>query len=253
MKKQTKSAWIFRFLRYLVWLFYPKMKLVGSENLPDEPVIIIGNHAQMNGPIVCELYMPDNCYIWCAGQMMNLRDIPSYAYADFWSQKPKWARPFFKLLSYIIAPLCVVIFNNARTIAVYKDKRVLHTFRETVSKLQAGNSVVIFPEHDTKYNHIVYDFQEGFVSVAKLYHKRTGKEISFVPLYIAPKLKKAYLGTPVKFNASAPIEDERHRICDCLKSGITDLASSLPKHTVIPYRNIPRKLYPQNLPKEAGK
>ena len=221
------------------------------ENLPDEPVVIVGNHTQMHGPIVCELYFPDNCYTWCAGQMMKLKEVPEYAYTDFWSQKPKYIRPLFKIVSYIIPPLSVLVFNNARTIAVYKDNRILSTFRESIAKLQNGNSVVIFPEHDKKYNNIIYDFQEGFVDVARLYYKCTGKELSFVPLYIAPKLKKMYLGKPIKFSADTPIAEERRCICDYLMQEITDIAGSLPEHTVIPYRNIPKKYYPTNIQKEV--
>lgn len=251
MKKKQQRPWLFRVIKYLVRLFYPKIDVVGMENLPDEPVVIVGNHTQLHGPIACELYFPDNYYTWCAGQMMKLKEVPKYAYTDFWSQKPKIIRPLFKLVSYIIPPLSVLIFNNARTIAVYKDNRILSTFRESIAKLQDGNSVVIFPEHDKNYNNIIYDFQEGFVDVARLYYKRTGKELSFVPLYIAPKLKKMYLGKPIKFCAETPIVEERRRICDYIMKEITDIAIGLPEHTVIPYRNIPKKYYPTNIQKEA--
>jgi len=246
-----KKPWLFRAIKYLVRLFYPKTEVVGLENIPDEPVIIVGNHTQLHGPIACELYFPDNYYTWCAGQMMKLKEVPRYAYTDFWSQKSKITRPLFKLASYIIAPLSVLIFNNARTIAVYKDNRILSTFRESIAKLQSGNNIVIFPEQDKRYNNIIYDFQEGFVDVARLYYKRTGKELLLVPLYIAPKLKKMYLGKPIKFSADTPTKKERRRICDYLMQEITEIACSLPEHTVIPYRNIPKKYYPTNSKMEA--
>ena len=181
---------------------------------------------------------------------MKYKEVPEYAFTDFWSQKPKWTHPWFKLLSYLIAPLSVVVFNNAHTIGVYHDTRLVGTFKNTVKLLQEGNNIVIFPEQDVKYNHIIYDFQDRFIDVAKLYYKKTGKELSFVPLYIAPKLKKMYLGKPTRFDPSLPIDTERRRICDYLMKEITDIAVSLPEHTVIPYRNIPKKYYPSNIPKE---
>lgn len=250
MKNSKNKPWLFRVIRYLIWFFYPKTGIVGSENLPDEPCVIIGNHTQLNGPIACELYFPDNYYTWCAGEMMKFKEVPRYAYTDFWSGKPKLSKPFFKLLTYIIAPLSVVIFNNARTIAVHKDKRILSTFKESIAKLQEGNNIVIFPEYNKKHNNIIYDFQEGFIDIAKLYYKRTGKELLFVPLYIAPKLKNMYLGKPVKFSNDAPLDEERRRICDYLMNEITNIAIKLPEHTVIPYRNIPKKLYPKNIGEE---
>ena len=245
-----KETLLFQFIKSAVRLFYPKTEVVGTENLPEEPCIIVGNHTQMNGPICAELYCPGDHYTWCAGEMMALKEVPGYAFRDFWSQKPKWTHPWYKLLSYIIAPLSVCVFNNAHTIGVYHDTRIIATFKNTVKRLQEGNHVVIFPEHDVKYNHILYEFQDRFIDVAKLYYKKTGKALSFVPLYIAPKLKAMYFGKPIQFNPDGPIGEERKRICDYLTREITEIAVSLPEHTVVPYRNIPKRLYPSNKAKE---
>lgn len=253
MKGKTKTNWLFRIIKYVVGICYPKMEVVGMEHIPKAPVVIVGNHTQMHGPIACELFLPENCITWCAGEMMHMKEVPAYAYQDFWSQKPKYLRPFFKIASYIIAPLSIVVFNNARTIAVYKDARLLNTFRETTATLLEGKNVVIFPEHDVKHNHIIYDFQEGFVDAARLYYKKTGKEISFVPLYIAPNLKKMCFGKPITFCAENKNAEERRRVCDYLMQEITMMAESLPYHTVVPYRNIPKKLYPTNIPERKEK
>ena len=238
---------IYKILKGLVRLCYPKIEAVGAENLPAEPSLIVANHTQMNGPIACELYFPGEHYIWCAGQMMHLKEVPEYAFQDFWAQKPSYSRWFYKLLSYLIAPLSVCVFNNANTVAVYKDVRLLSTFRDTVSRLQEGSNVVIFPEHDVPYNHIICEFQDKFIDIAKIYHKKTGMELSFVPMYIAPALKKMYLGKPIRFCAENPIKEERVRICDYLMKEITEIACGLPPHTVVPYQNIPKRDYPRNV------
>ena len=247
---KKKTTLLYKIIKWLVWVIYPKIEAVGAENLPEESAIIVGNHCQMNGPLASEFYFPVERYTWCAGQMMHLKDVPAYAFGDFWSQKPRWTHPFYRLVSYIIAPLSVCIFNNANTIGVYRDSRILSTFKETVKKLQNGASVVIFPEHDQKHNNIIYDFQDKFIDVAKLYYKKTGKEVCFVPLYIAPKLRKMYIGKPIRFNSAAAIEDERERIKKYLMEEISEIAYSLPRHTVVPYRNIPKKDYPLNIRSE---
>lgn len=247
-----KTSLLYRFIKGLVQLFYPKMEVVGTENLPDEPVIVAGNHTQMNGPIACDLYFPGKHYIWCAGQMMHLKEVPEYAFQDFWSRKPGWCRWFYKLLSHLIAPLSVFVFNNGPSIPVYRDARLMTTFKMSIDKLQGGANMIIFPEHDEPYNNIIYDFQDKFIDLARLYHKRTGKELSFVPLYIAPALKKMYIGKPIRFCAETPIKEERRRICDYLMTEITEIARALPEHTVVPYRNIPKRFYPSNILGEAN-
>ena len=140
-----KDAPLFHCIKALVRVFYPRMHMEGLERLP-EKCIIVGNHSQMNGPIVGELYIPEPHAIWCAGEMMKLEQVPAYAYADFWSEKPKWTHGLYRLLSYLIAPLSVCVFNNANTIPVYRDARIIGTYRESIRRLEAGERIVIFPE-----------------------------------------------------------------------------------------------------------
>lgn len=249
------KAWIgkvfYKVCWWLVWVFYPKTTVEGQENLPEEASIIVGNHSQANGPIVAELYFPGKRSIWCAGQMMSVKEVPDYAYHDFWDEKPKALKPLFRLLSYIIAPFAACVMRCGDTIAVYRDTRIINTFRDTVKKLQAGNHIIIFPECKQGYNQILCRFQENFVDVAKLYYKRTGNELNFVPMYLAPRLRKIYFGKPIRFNAQAPIAEERHRICQALMDSITEIAEGLPEHIVVPYPNIPKKDYKTNHSTEA--
>lgn len=252
MKKRNLFSYLcFRFVRFLVWVFYPKTETEGLAHLPDEACIVVGNHTQMNGPICGELYFPGKRKIWCAHEMMYLREVPAYAYKDFWSGKPKGIRWFYKLLSYLIAPISASVFTNAKTIAVFRDNRLITTFKETIAALEKGENVIIFPECYEPHNHIVHCFQDRFVDVAKIYYKRTGKAVSFVPMYIAPSLKKMYLGKPISFCPDMPMEQQRKVICNYLMEQITDMATSLPRHRVVPYPNIPKKEYPWSIPNEV--
>ena len=52
------SAVIYRFIRWLVALCYRRPEQQGTEHIPAEASILVGNHTQMNGPIVAELYIP---------------------------------------------------------------------------------------------------------------------------------------------------------------------------------------------------
>lgn len=245
--ENKKTSLLYKMIKGLVRFFYPKMEAVGTEYLPEGPAILVGNHAKMNGPITAELYVPGYHYTWCIGEMMHLKDVPDYAYKDFWwDRKPKWIRWFYRLLSYIIAPFSVCVFNNANTIGVYHDTRLIGTFRETLEKLQEGARVVIFPEHDEDYNHILCGFQQNFTDVAKQYYARTKKPLPFVPMYIAPELKKLCFGKPIYYDPGIPIKQQRGMLCDYLMEEITRIAVELPEHTVVPYRNIPKKDYPKN-------
>ncbi len=239
-REKKRPTRIYKCIHFIIRTCYPKVEVIGEENLPEEGAIVVGNHSQIHGPVTAELYFPGEKAIWCAGQMMQMKDVPAYAYKDFWSDQPKWIRWFFKGLSYVIAPLSVCIFNNAHTIGVYHDARIMSTFKTTIKKLQTGTKVVIYPEHDVLYNEVVNDFQEHFIDVAKLYYGKTKQALSFVPLYHAPRLKKMYIGKPIAFCPEEPIEKERLRIKQYLMEEITKMARSLPPHEIVQYRNKPR-------------
>ena len=242
MKKNRKPI-LFRLIKGMVKIFYKKRNFIGVENLPNEPVILVSNHSQLHGPLSNEINYPRNKRIWCIGQVMNLKEAPKYNFNDFWSHKPKYIRWLFKIFAYVSAPISVYIFSRADTIPVYKDSRIMSTFKETIKALNENNDIIIFPECPTPYNNIINDFQDKFIDVARLYHKRTKKELYFVPVYNAAKLNTISIGKPIKFNSNKPIEEERKIICDYLKEQITILAMELPSHKVVPYLNVGRKNY----------
>lgn len=246
-EENGKKPVLYRLLEKLVMLFSPKYALHGTENLPDEPCVIVANHCQMYGPIAAELYMPRPRYTWCIGEMMRREEVPAYAFQDFWSMKPRWTHWFYRLLSHLIAPLAEYVFTNARTIPVYHDVRIVSTFRQSLERLAAGSDIVIFPECAEPYNAILWQFQKNFVDLAQLCYRRTGNTLRFVPAYIAPSLKSISFGEPVSFCPHAPIDEERERISGAMMEAITRLAVDLPRHTVVPYPNIPKRQYPQNL------
>ena len=150
----SQTPLLFRLLCRAVWLFSPKYTLFGTENLPPDPCVIVGNHCQMYGPIAAELYPARTCYTWCTGEMMDRKEVPAYAFQDFWSMKPRRWHWFYRLLSRLIGPLAEFIFTNARTVPVYRDARIMTTFRRSMEHLKEGADLVIFPEKAEPYKAI---------------------------------------------------------------------------------------------------
>ncbi len=245
MPKKKKT--LYRIVKKIVSWFYRKRKFEGMENLSSDGCIVVGNHAKTHGPLMAELYFPTEKKIWCVGQMMNVKEASKYAFDDFWSRKPKCVRWIYKIISCIIAPISAYLFTNADCIAVYKDMRVMGTYKESVKGLETGKKIIIYPEQHKPYNNIINDFQTRYVDVARLYYQRNKKPVSFVPMYHAVKLKRVMFGKPIYFNPDMPIEQQRDYINDYLKKEITRLARSLPEHVVVPYENMPKRKYVTNL------
>ncbi len=237
---------VYRVIRKLVSFVMPVFQTEGEENIPDGPAVVVGNHSQAYGPIAVELYFPKKHYTWCISDMMEKDCVADYAYKDFWSKKPALIRPFFRLFSYMLPTLAEIIFTNADTIPVYRDKRVMKTFQISCDKLKENAAVVIFPEDYTEYNNIVHEFQRGFVHVAKYYYRQTGQPVQFVPMYVCPKLKKLVFGKPIMYSPDSKSSDEAERICSYLQDSISEMAYKMPRHRVVPYPNVSKKYYLYN-------
>ena len=241
-----KTSIVYKIIIALLKFFYVRPDFINLKKIPDEPCIIVANHCQMNGPIISEVFLPINHYTWCASEMMHIKEVPAYAFKDFWSEKPTYIRWFFKLASYVIAPISAAAFSRAKCIEVYHDIRIQKTFKDTLRRLEEGYSIVIFPEHGEPYNHILCDFQDKFINLAQNYYKRTGKKLQFVPMYNAPHIDQVHIGDATTYDPERPMEEERARIKTYLMEGTTQLAEELPKHMVVPYRQTPKHLCPSN-------
>jgi len=68
-KKNKKKGLLFRIVKNHFTRVYKKTEIIGSENIPNEPSIIVGNHSQMHGPILAEVKFPYNRRTWCVGNM----------------------------------------------------------------------------------------------------------------------------------------------------------------------------------------
>ena len=244
------SHGIYRLACAVAGLICPKPTYLGAENIPEEPCVLVGNHAHAHGPVLAELYMPWDRAIWCNGEMMHTKEVPDYTYRDFWSAKPRSVRWLFRILSYLIAYPCACVFSNAHCIEVYRDARLTRTFRESLKRLEEGARVVIFPECYTPHNNIVYLFQEHFIALGTMYQRRTGKPLAFVPMYTSPTLHTVSFGEPVYYDEHGDAQAERERVCRELMERVTRLAAAQPLHRVVPYPNMPRRDYPMSLPVE---
>jgi hypothetical protein len=241
-----KKPVIYKSLRKVVSIFYRKRTIENKELLSKKPAIYVSNHAQIHGPLSNEMYFPNKKYIWCIGEVMKTKSAAKYNYQDFWSQKPIFIRWFFKLFSYVSAPLSAYVFSRADTIPVYKDKRIATTFKDSIRALEKGCDIIIFPESREKYNNIVNEFQTGYIDLAKIYYKKYNECLDFIPVYNAPKLKKIVIGKPITYNPEENLDIQKQEITNYLKTEITELAKNQPLHKVVPYDNVGRKNYQYN-------
>ena len=240
MRNFKDKPLFFRFIARIINLFYHKRTYTGVENLKS-PTIIVTNHAQIHAPLTHTLFFPDdNVKFWCIADMMSYKDFQHHAFTGFWENKPKSVRWLFKIASFLLVPLAWV-FKRANTIPVYHDYRIKKTIDLTLDSLMQDKSVIICPERFGGFDGITNDFNDRFIDIANIYYKKTGKVLTFTPMYTCPALKTNIIGEPITFDPNTKISEERVRIRDYLRSSINSIAKALPTHRIVPFDNVGKK------------
>lgn len=183
----------------------------------DNPLVFLGNHAEIYGPIASALCFPVPVRFWVISHMMfRKQDVRKYLYENTFSKKtflPVFVR---KLLAHILGWLSVNIMSSLRAIAVYRDSpmKLRQTLRESVEALQDGDNLMIFPEHpEGKYvKNGISELSPGFLMLAEAWWKKSGKKLRIMPVYANHDKRTFTFGEEIQYNPENGYASEQERI-----------------------------------------
>ena len=196
---------------------------------PDNPVVFLGNHAEIYGPIASALCFPVPVRFWVISKMMfKKKDVRAYLYENTFSKKtylPVFVR---KLLAWYLGWLSVNVMNALRAIAVYRDSpmKLRQTLRESVEALEQGENLMIFPEHpEGKYvKGGISELSPGFVMLAEAWWKKTGKKMRMMPVFANREKRTFTFGEEIVYEPENGYAAEQERILEAAYQQLTALS-----------------------------
>ena len=196
---------------------------------PDNPVVFLGNHAEIYGPIASALCFPVQVRFWVISKMMfKKKDVRAYLYENTFSKKtylPVFVR---KLLAWYLGWLSVNVMNALRAIAVYRDSpmKLRQTLRESVEALEQGENLMIFPEHpEGKYvKGGISELSPGFVMLAEAWWKKTGKKMRMMPVFANREKRTFTFGEEIVYEPENGYAAEQERILEAAYQQLTALS-----------------------------
>lgn len=225
-------------LKLLVRLLRPFYyhTLLGCENaagLEDGAMVLVCNHGELYGPIATNLYIPISFRPWAISKMMERDAIVRHIYENTMVRQT-WLPAFLKLpLTKLVSLLCLWAFNSLEAIPVYRDdpRSLIKTFRQTVEAMQAGDNILLFPEHDRpeapgQRGYVlegVGALYTGFAMIAPAYYAKTNKRAVFLPIYASKHLRTITIGAGVTYNPDAPATAEKLRIVQTLVTRMQEM------------------------------
>lgn len=209
---------------------FNRHKMVNLDHvITDEsnPIVFLGNHAEIYGPIASALCFPIPVRFWVISRMMFYKkDVRAYLYENTFSKKtflPVFVR---KLLAWYLGWLSVNIMNSLRAIPVYRDSpmQLRQTLRESVEALEHGENLMIFPEHpEGKYvKGGISELSPGFIMLAEAWWKKSGKKLRFMPVYANREKRTFTFGNEIVYEPVNGFASEQERV---LKEAYEQLVS----------------------------
>ena len=240
-KKKLKTMLVYRYqvrfgVKILIALLRPVLrhKVFGKENIDYEnfPSIFVCNHEQIYGPIAAVMYMPIYFRPWIHSSMLYPQLIVDHLYNNTFS-KCRWIPKKMQLaISRFVAMPVRWAMNSFDPIPVERNnmRDVMNTFRVTVNALIEGDNVLLFPENPdrTEDGHYasesVGEFFSGFAHIGKIYYEKTGKQVSFYPIFANKKKRIFTIDKPIIYNTTNPPHIEKQRIVEELRNAMLFLS-----------------------------
>ena len=166
-----------------------------GEPLPKQ-AIIISNHSAKSGPMAIEVSFPMFNVKWGAGEMLgNFKSRYNYLRNVLYIQKLKKNKFVATVKGFFEAIFSKMLYRGMKFIPTYTDMRFINTIKMSEQVLDAGESVLIFPE-DSKdgYFDEITAALPGFVMLAETHNKRHEEAMPILPLYYHKKSRTIFVG-----------------------------------------------------------
>ena len=211
-------AVLFLLVQPFVWSFTK-----GKKNLrkDDESRVFVANHYEIYGPFIMFMRFPFRFRPWVIDKMCEAKSIEEQMSIGFYNNY-KWIPKWFKTFLIKIAKrLILFVIRFARPIPVSRDnpRSNIKTMQTSVDALNKNNSIVIFPEF-CSVKEGVGEFMSGFEHLGKYYYQKTGKKISFYPVFVSKKKCSMFIEEPIIFNPENDQAQEKSRIVKGLHDAI---------------------------------
>ena len=225
----------YKIMRGSLRINFPNAETVFEAQPEDDPAVFVCNHARITGPVMMTLDFPRKHRAWAVANAMDPQKAKNYAFHDVFLGRSRKHQGFYRFLSRIVARALPPLLTGSDTIPVYHDKNIVSTFKQSVKTLTEGKDLVIFAEAPARFSAYVNELQPGFVDIARIYYRKTGKKLLFYPVYLNKKLAVISVGVPIAYDPDRSLDEQRCTIAAYLRDNIDRLARQLPAHKPIPF------------------
>jgi 1-acyl-sn-glycerol-3-phosphate acyltransferase len=215
----------FRALQNMAKIIYPKYT-VHIPNHVHDPVVYVSHHQNLFGPFVILLWFPKSLHAWILQFFLDQKACYQQ-YVDYtFTKRFGWNKRLAKICAFPISFFIAALLNSGKGIPVHRGSRkILDTFKLSVTALSKGESIVIFPDMNYRDDSAsTKEMYEGFLYLEKYYYKATGKHVCFVPLYASRSKHLIIAEEQIYFRERIDYNIERKIVYEKIHHSLNELA-----------------------------
>ena len=207
-RKQTKYPFLIRTLARLKRRKTPRV-LVGSA--PGGPTVYLCRHLDREGLATAIAYIPEVVRPWVLDKFSSYKSIRDLYVNYTFPVRMGKGRTYSAVVGRLAARGTHIAVKKLKGIPVYRGEhssKTITTIKQSAAALENGDKLLVFPDVDyadkSAGDEKIY---KGFGVVDKMFRRKTGKKVAFVPVYIGDDVvvlhKPVYFdGTPDEFYAA---------------------------------------------------
>lgn len=217
------STGFYRFWRQVIRIFTRPMKTEWEVPFEGGPCVFVANHLGATGPIaMCARFpLTASCHPWITAQVMDKKEIKDFVRLDQWWNHNSFLHP---ILNAVVPPLAALlippIMQGANGIPVYRDTRVMTTFRKSIAVLKSGENLLIFPENVSGHGEYDAELNTGWLMIADLWYKASGNALNIYPVLIDKKAHTIRVSAPVVWDTERTLNEQTDEVIKLISAGI---------------------------------
>lgn len=218
---------LYKFTRFIFRCFN-KPYSIYRECDEGAPVAYIVHHQNLQGPVISMAWFDKPIHPWGLSVFFSHRSCYKHYYKYTFTERFGMPRVFAAILTYPLSFYIPGLMKSMEGIPVYRgSKDIVRTFSESLSVLTQGESLLICPDIDySSEDEHMGEMYMGFLSLERMYMKKTGKHLLFVPLHIDNKSHRIIIGKDISFTSETEYKQEKGIVYNKLKEEFSRLEKS---------------------------
>lgn len=220
-------------MRILYGMLYPffhcKCQVPPEIRQHQEPIVFVCNHYELFGPLALMTSLRARFRVWSNEKLLEAGEEVEDLLDGAMVMAPAVSRRTMEKLLRCLSPLVEWVFDRLQAIPVSRTEstKLLRTMRKTVIAMEAGESIVIFPETGEPHYELggVSPFYSGFAMVGEFASRKLKEPVSFCPIHIDKAGKKLRFGQLVAYRPGN-MKQEAQRVSDLLYEQMLALAAA---------------------------